>query len=124
MGLFSKKNKAGADAESVHSATKSTSSPRTSALQSPRFPQASHASLAASISDIPLPKPPDPNVNPVAYLKSIYAVRQSCQPVFEKAKKNQLLHFDVDMSMFEHTASYVVKIIKVWNYSLKSHEQD
>ena len=118
MGLFGKKSKGG-DAESVASASKkSTNSPRNSgALQSPRFPQ-SNASLAASISDIPLPKPPDPNVNPVAYLKSIYAVRRSCQPVFERAKKNQLLHFDVDMSMFEHTASYVVRIIKVSLLSL------
>lgn len=113
MGIFSKKSK-GADDSSVHSATKSTKSPRTSAaLQSPRFPESSRASLVASISDIPLPKPPDPDVNPVAYLKSIYAVRASCQPVFEKAKRDQLLHFDVDMSMFEHTASYVVRIIKV-----------
>jgi hypothetical protein len=32
--------------------------------------------------------------------------------VLEKAKKNQLKHFTVDMSKFHDTATYVVSIIK------------
>lgn len=33
--------------------------------------------------------------------------------VLEKAKANQLKHFDVDMDKFGDAASYVVSIIKV-----------
>ena len=58
-------------------------------------------------------KPPDPRVDPAAYLKSIYAVRERCSIVHEKAKQNKLLHFDVDMSKFKDTAQFVVSIIKV-----------
>lgn len=67
----------------------------------------------ASIPDIPIPKAPDPNLHPAAYLRSIYAVRERCRLVMEKAKRNQLRHFHVDMSKFAETASFVVSIIKV-----------
>lgn len=60
-----------------------------------------------------LMKPPDPTVDPAAYLKSIYAVRDRCSIVHERAKQNRLLHFDVDMSKFKDTAQFVVSIIKV-----------
>lgn len=62
-----------------------------------------------------LPKAPDPNVDPAGYLKSIYAVRERSQLVLEKAKANQLRHFDVDMSKLGDTAKFVVSIIKVRN---------
>lgn len=65
------------------------------------------------IPDVPLPKAPDPTVDPVAYLRSIHAVRERSALVLECAKKNQLKHFDVDIGKFEDTASYVVAIIKV-----------
>jgi hypothetical protein len=73
----------------------------------------SAASKQAALSDIPLPKAPDPNVDPAAYLRSIYAVRDRSRLVLEKAKRNQLRHFDVDMTKFSETARYVVSIIKV-----------
>jgi hypothetical protein len=63
--------------------------------------------------DVPLPKAPDPNVDPAGYLRSIYAVRERSKLVMEKAKRNQLRHFNVDMSKFSDTAHYVVSIIKV-----------
>ncbi|EME82141.1 uncharacterized protein MYCFIDRAFT_43242 [Pseudocercospora fijiensis CIRAD86] len=66
----------------------------------------------ASIPDIPLPKAPDPHVDPAAYLRSIYSVRERSKLVLEKAMRNQLRHFDVDMSKFADTAHYVVAIIK------------
>lgn len=69
--------------------------------------------LEPIIPEIPIPKAPDPNTNPVAYLRSIHAVRDRSKLVLDKAKKNQLKHFDVDMSKFGDTASYVVSIIKV-----------
>ena len=60
-----------------------------------------------------IPKPPDPSVDPAAYLKSVYAVRERSRLVFEKARRNQLHHFRVDMTKFPDTAAYVVSIIKV-----------
>lgn len=64
--------------------------------------------------DIPLPKAPDPNIDPAAYLRSIYAVRERSKLVLEKATRNQLRHFHVDMSKFHDTARFVVSIIKVF----------
>lgn len=63
--------------------------------------------------EIPLPKAPDPSVDPAAYLRSIYAVRERCQIILDKAKHNELRHFNVDMSKFEDVAKYVTSIIKV-----------
>lgn len=65
------------------------------------------------MADITLPGPPDPNLDPAAYLRSIYAVRQRSRYIIVKAKRNQLAHFDVDLSKWKDTASYVVSIIKV-----------
>ncbi|GAB7329144.1 hypothetical protein MBLNU13_g00971t1 [Cladosporium sp. NU13] len=66
----------------------------------------------ANLPQVPLPRAPDPNLDPAGYLKSIYAVRERSHLVLEKAKKNQLRHFNVDMSKFQDTANYVVSIIK------------
>lgn len=65
------------------------------------------------IPQIPIPKAPDPNKDPVGYLRSIYAVRERCKFVLEKAKQDELKHFKVDMSKFPDVAKYVVSIIKV-----------
>ena len=46
-------------------------------------------------------------------MRSIGAVRERCNVVKEKAFKNELNHFDVDMSKFDDTASFVVGLIKV-----------
>ncbi|KAI9830331.1 MAG: hypothetical protein M1819_005712 [Sarea resinae] len=64
------------------------------------------------IPDIALPKPPDPVIDPAAYLRSIYAVRERSKFVLEKAKRNKLAHFTVDLDKFSDTATYVVSIIK------------
>ncbi|KAB2578132.1 Uracil catabolism protein 4 [Lasiodiplodia theobromae] len=64
------------------------------------------------IPDIPLPKAPDPALDPAGYLRSIHAVRDRSRLVLDKAKKNQLKHFTVDMTKFNDTAAYVVSIIK------------
>jgi hypothetical protein len=60
-----------------------------------------------------VPEAPDPGVDPVAYLRSIKAVRERTRHVWEKAQSNQLNHFEVDPSKFTDTADYVVSIIKV-----------
>lgn len=58
-------------------------------------------------------EPLDPGVDPVAYLRSIKAVRERTRLVLEKAKLNQLTHFVVNLGKFTDTADYVTSIIKV-----------
>jgi hypothetical protein len=110
MGLFSrrKSKKPTAQTHSGNGFLKSTSTSRDSSRTSTM-----NGTVEPNIPDIPIPKAPDPNTNPVAYLRSIHAVRERSRLVLEKAKRNQLKHFDVDMKKFGDTASYVVSIIKV-----------
>lgn len=62
---------------------------------------------------VDMPKPPDPNLDPAAYLRSLGAVRERSKIVTEKAMSNTLNHFDVDMSKFSDVVSFVCGIIKV-----------
>lgn len=71
-----------------------------------------------SIPEVPISKPPDPSLDPAAYLRSIHAIRERSRIVLQKARADKLTHFDVDMSKFETTAQYVVSIIKVRHYLL------
>ena len=112
MGLFKHKTK-----HTTHMADTDNASNGNGVMKSPStfsstFSNASPAANA-SIPDIPLPRAPDPNVNPAAYLRSIYAVRERSKIIMALARKNQLRHFNVDMSRFPETAQYVVSIIKV-----------
>lgn len=114
MGLFSRKT------SSRNNSSNNTSDTHLSAngdgaVKSPFGMKRVNSNPAqnASIPNIPLPKAPDPNLDPAGYLRSIYAVRERSQLVMEKAKRNQLRHFHVDMSKFEDTARFVVSIIKV-----------
>lgn len=75
---------------------------------------------APALPDIALPKPPDPKGDPAGYLRSIYAVRERSKIVLEKAKTNELQHFNVDLSKFADTASFVVSIIKVASRRIRS----
>lgn len=81
-------------------------------LRSPG-PSTANGSRPTSFPDVPLPRAPDPALDPAGYLRSIYAVRDRSRLVLEKAKKNQLKHFTVDMSKFTDVASFVVSIVKV-----------
>ncbi|KAF9894865.1 hypothetical protein FE257_004486 [Aspergillus nanangensis] len=113
MGLFKRKD----SKNSIHSERDDQdsfapiNSARTSSasLKSPGF---KGSGLPASIPEIAIAKPPDPALDPAAYLRSIHSVRERCSIVHNKAKKNQLNHFDVDMSKFQATASYIVSMIK------------
>jgi hypothetical protein len=60
-----------------------------------------------------VPESLDPNVDPVAYLRSIKAVRERTRLVLEKAHSNQLEHFVVSLGKFADTADFVASIIKV-----------
>lgn len=117
MGFFKKKDSRSTLAE----ANKSLLRPQANAerlsdfsIKSPTLVNnAHHPKMVTSIPDVLIPHPPDPVDNPAAYLRSIQAVRQRTKLVLEKAKANQLNHFDVDMTKFPDTADYVVSIIKV-----------
>jgi len=66
-----------------------------------------------NMAKIDLPRPPDPNLDPVGYLKSLISVRERSKIVVDKALRNELKHFDVDMSKFPDVVTFVSGIIKV-----------
>ena len=96
-------------------AAKNFNSDSNGSIKSPTKPKSMNGGLnsPANIPDLPLPRAPDPQTHPAQYLQSIYAIRERCRIPLEKAKRNQLKHFNVDISKFADTASYVVSIIKV-----------
>ncbi|KAL5386368.1 hypothetical protein DPSP01_004096 [Paraphaeosphaeria sporulosa] len=106
MGLFSRKSSKPAIAPGGTQPNMSNGS-----LKSPA-PSTANGKSRMSFPDVPLPRAPDPTLDPAAYLRSIYAVRERTRLVLEKARKNQLKHFTVDMGKFQDTATYVVAIIK------------
>ena len=92
-----------------------TRASQSSSIRSPSITQPPNGSAftSPSVSDITLPAPPDPKLDPAAYLRSIYAVRERTRLILNQAKRNRLIHFDVDLSKFRETAAYVVSIINV-----------
>ena len=66
-----------------------------------------------SIPDVSLPSPPDPRLDPAGYLRSIYAIREQSRIVFEKAKRGELRHFDVDGSKWGDVVGFVTSVIRV-----------
>jgi hypothetical protein len=66
-----------------------------------------------SLPKFDLPKPPDPALDPVGYLKNLAAVRERSKIVTEKAVNDDLNHFDVDMGKFGDVVTFVSQIIKV-----------
>jgi hypothetical protein len=117
MGLFSRKQ--AKTSVAVQSVEDKSGPQRNGSIQS----QGKNGLSKPTIPVIPIPRAPDPQANPAAYLRSIHAVRDRSKIVLEKAKKNQLKHFTVDMSKFPDTASYVVSIIKVRVRSWQKHEK-
>jgi hypothetical protein len=71
------------------------------------------SSAMATLNEGAVPKSPDPNVDPAAYLRSIHAVRERCYVVYDKATKNELNHFDVDWEKLDETVKWVDGIIRV-----------
>ncbi|TVY14343.1 Uracil catabolism protein 4 [Lachnellula arida] len=114
MGLFSRKDKSSSVASGSirHNSSVGdikTVSSQSSSLKSPITPA---YNTRMSFPKIALPKTPDAHVDPAGYLRSIGSVRERCTIMLEKAQKNNLNHFDVDMSMFDATTKFVVSIIK------------
>ena len=126
MGIFNRKgSKVSTDGDSTASITSRHSTAlKSPPLKTPSTPNGAQF-MSPSLPDVTLPKAPDPKVDPAAYLRSIYAVRERSKYVFEKAKRNKLAHFDVDMSLFGETARYTVSIIKVgYNKSILRGNRD
>lgn len=124
MGLFSKRKPKGAEQNGpIFKGTVKTEQYNFTAdkitdirLKSPRLVNTTpffQTTMNGSIPEIEIPAAPDPNKEPAKYLRSIHAVRDRTRLVFEKAKTNQLNHFDIDMTKFKDTVDYVVSIIKV-----------
>ena len=111
MGLFSRKSSKG-DAQID---LQSTNGSRSSSIRSPILKSNANGSafVSPSLPDVTLPAPPDPKLDPAAYLRSIYAVRDRSRYVYNQAKRNKLTHFDVDISKFRDAAAYIVSIINV-----------
>jgi hypothetical protein len=65
-----------------------------------------------ALPKVDLPRPPDPHIDPVGYLRSLPAVRERSRIVTQKALNNDLKHFDVNMDMFPGVVSFVANIIK------------
>lgn len=67
----------------------------------------------AKMPKLDLPRPPDPQLDPAGYLRSLVAIRERTRLVFEKALQNDLKHFDVDMSKMDDVVTFVTGLIKV-----------
>lgn len=61
-------------------------------------------------------------MDPAAYLRSIYAVRDRTKFVMEAAMRNQLTNFTVDLTKLRDVTDYVTMIIKVASYERRIGE--
>ncbi|KAI1764613.1 DUF1688-domain-containing protein [Hypoxylon sp. FL1150] len=141
MGLFSRKPKApkpvnassanggaggGNDSASVHSEGSNIRSSsttghsrahggnlnRASAGSVPQTPLTPMTPNPHAMSRVHLPKPPDPSLDAAGYLRSLGAVRERSRIVTDKALRDGLAHFEVDMDKFPDVVSFVCGIIK------------
>lgn len=115
MGLFSRKtsSKSPNDIPTQSNNSSSSTQHHSSVPRSSGRASMKPNNSAETSSHVALPKPPDASRDPAGYLRSIHAVRERSALVFEKARANQLRHFEVDMSKFPETARFVTAIIKV-----------
>ncbi|KAI1103463.1 DUF1688-domain-containing protein [Jackrogersella minutella] len=89
----------------IHHNTNRTSA--SSMPQTPLTPMTPHL-----MPRVNLPKPPDPSLDAAGYLRSLGSVRERSKIVTDKALRNTLNHFDVDMAKFPDVVSFVCGIIK------------
>lgn len=62
---------------------------------------------------VDLPRPPDPQLDPAGYLRSLGAVRERSKLILDKAMRNELAHFDTDMEKLSDVVAFVSRLIKV-----------
>ncbi|KAF4956324.1 hypothetical protein FGADI_3901 [Fusarium gaditjirri] len=127
MGLFSRKDKTPKGDQAINTSQSNVSvNSHSSSLRSPapganRNPlnrtSATSSSPGGPMSPVKLPKidlprPPDPQLDPAGYLRSLGAVRERSKIITDKALRNELKHFDVDMGKFPDVVTFVTGIIK------------
>lgn len=117
MGLFKRNSKNASEKDEDESVSVNSARNSNTSLRSPGY---KGSGLPASIPELPISRPPDPVLDPAAYLRSIHAVRERASLVLDRAKSHRLNHFDVDLTKFKATASYVVSIIKVRRHLVSS----
>jgi hypothetical protein len=128
MGLFSRKDKApkpdppsqnSYSNNSIHSnASKSIINRVSAGSVGPGTPLSPKTPF--KMPKVDLPRPPDPQLDPAGYLKCLPAVRERSKIIFDKAMRDELNHFDVDMSKLPDVVSFVSGLIKVSNFLLNS----
>lgn len=121
MGLFSRREKPPKSDPPLHNSYSTTSIHSSGSRGIINRISASSVGPATPLSPktpvkmpkIDLPRPPDPQLDPAGYLRSLVAVRDRSRVVFEKALRNDLKHFDVDMSKMDDVVTFVTGLIKV-----------
>lgn len=72
----------------------------------------------AKLPKVDLSRSPDPELDPVGYLRSLGAVRERSRIILERTTENQLNHFDVDLSKLPDVVNFVAGLIKVWQLDI------
>lgn len=116
MGLFSRKSKTSkANSSSVtvcqSTASLNSSNSKLAGALPPMTPLSPMSPL--KLPKVDLPRPPDPQLDPAGYLRSLGAVRERSRLVMDKLLANQLRHFDVDLSKLADVVTFVSGLIKV-----------
>ncbi|EXV00144.1 DUF1688 domain protein [Metarhizium robertsii] len=121
MGFFSRKDKAPKGNSSILASQSTTSvasgnsrgiGNRTSAgsFTSAGTPLSPMSPI--KLPKVDLPRPPDPQLDPVGYLRSLGAVRERSKIIMDKATRNELNHFDVDLAKLPNVVAFVSGLIK------------
>lgn len=124
MGLFSRREKPPKVSAapinnsdlSIDSAVSSLKSPSGTLRNTTVTTSGGPGSVPVSLSKMDLPRAPDPQLDPAGYLRSLGAVRERSKIILDKALRNELNHFDVDLRKFPDVVSFVSGIIKVHIY--------
>ncbi|KAL2754830.1 hypothetical protein ACRALDRAFT_2106904 [Sodiomyces alcalophilus JCM 7366] len=120
MGLFSRREKPPKVSAapinnsdlSLDSGVSSLKSPTGTLRNAAAATSGSFSPVSPSLIKMDLPRPPDPQLDPAGYLRSLGAVRERSKIILDKALRNELNHFDVDLGKFPDVVSFVSGIIK------------
>ncbi|KFA77803.1 hypothetical protein S40288_00540 [Stachybotrys chartarum IBT 40288] len=119
MGMFSRKDKAPKSEQSIGTSNSSVSLNssgsrgvlnRTSASSFTGNPKSPMSPV--KLPKVDLPRPPDPQLDPAGYLRSLGAVRERSRIIFNKALRHELKHFDLDLNKLPDVVTFVAGLIK------------
>jgi len=121
MGIFSRKEKAPKGNSSLATSQSTASVNSNNSRGIPSRTSAGSATPGTPMSPmspvklpkVDLPRPPDPQLDPTGYLRSLGAVRERSKIIYDKALRNELNHFDVDLNKLPDVVSFVSGLIKV-----------